>query len=98
MIVPSDAYYQPTPLDIQEDLGWVTGYQMGEQLGTAGHIPDPVITDTYSGYRNRIYNAFGKSPFIKVVIDLNVGWDDALADGAEYNWLNSPTSPHKVSS
>lgn len=98
MIVPPDFYYQPTPIDIGEDPGWVTGYEMGEQLGTGGHIPDPEPTDTYSGYRSKIYNTFGKSPFIKVVVDLNVGWDDALADGAEYNWVNSPTSPHNVAS
>lgn len=98
MIVPASYYYQPTPQDIQEDPGWVTGYQMCEQLGTQGRIPDPEPADTYSGYRNRVYNAFGKSPFSGSVIDLNVGWDDALADGAEYNWVNSPTSPHNVAS
>lgn len=96
MIVPADYYYKPTQFDVDEDPGWVTGYLMGAQIGIGGHIPDPVLTDTYSGYRSKIYNLFGKSPFNMAVVNFNVGWDDSVADGAECNWDKSPTSPHNV--
>lgn len=93
--IPASAFATPSADDKAQNPGYWQGYLQGE--GVAGAIlPDPSHFSTYQSYKAVFQSLYKPQAAGFFPINQNVGYDNALEDGANYLWVFLPTSCHNV--
>lgn len=75
---------------------YCSGYNMGAGVA-ASILPSAAGIATYQQYK-AIFTSFYRAQYDNngVVLSGNVGYDNALEDGANYEWIHDPLSGHNV--
>jgi hypothetical protein len=93
MVVPSGAFTSADELQriAENNPAWVDGYKMGMGVGQGGALPSPGPTDTWATYWASL--SILKDP---IQGDSDVGYNNAIENGANWIWINDPVSPHNA--
>jgi hypothetical protein len=94
--IPASAFASPSADDKAQNPSYWQGYAQGE--GVAGAIlPSPTCaTPSYQSYK-AVFQALYKPQATGFFpINQNVGYDNALEDGANWLWLNASGSPFRT--
>jgi hypothetical protein len=87
MKVPSSAFAQPNQNDIELNQDYWDSYRLAQTV----EPPSPEKSKDYWSYRTLV------NLFLKPVLFGNpsaAGWNCAVIDGANWVYVNDPTSPH----
>ena len=93
--IPLSAFAQPSADDIAQNTGYWQGYSQGETIAGA-ILPSPASYSTYQAYKSAFQALYKPQASGFFPINQNVGYDNALEDGANYLWVFLPTSCHNI--
>lgn len=92
--IPDSAFHQLTAAEQAPDQPYYRGYLAGRKASAV--LPSPAGSRDYDTYRSWV-EPFLLPPAISgFVKNENVGYNNAMIDGANWLWTNDPQSPHKI--
>ena len=94
LTIPPEAFYQPTPEEVERNQGYYNGYSSGKACTPA--LPSPAGSGDYATYRIWCEPLLLPPATGGWVNNEAVGFNNAMIDGLNWLWKNDPNSPYRI--